>query len=95
MNFGAGFNKSNMEYYKKMFAKEKRAFILKPKHLRRNRIFAGKPTPQDPRLNPIQKHCKLDDGAGGFIEIAGVPGGHQLANKYFINLKNIYFMKNI
>jgi len=75
MNFGAGFNKSNMEYYKKMFAKEKRAFILKPKHLRRNRIFAGKPIPQDPRLNPIQKHCKLDDGAGGFVEISGVPGG--------------------
>jgi hypothetical protein len=58
MNFGAGFNKSQMELYKKTFADKMTAFILKePRSSRRIRKFTGTPTPQDQNLDTIQKKC--------------------------------------
>jgi len=55
MNFGAGFNDTQMQYYKKKFSEKKSAFILKAKKLRRLRVFAGASTPVDPTLDPTPR----------------------------------------
>tara|TARA_B100001093_G_scaffold438011_1_gene437191 strand:+ start:3349 stop:4737 length:1389 start_codon:yes stop_codon:yes gene_type:complete len=81
MNFGAGFNDTSMEYYKKKFSDSQKAFILKPRNLRRRRVFAGKPTPPDPRLDPIQKRCIMDvPGYEGTIDMGNIPMGASSCN---------------
>ena len=55
MNFGAGFNDTQMQFYKGEFSKKKSAFILKAKKLRRLRVFAGAAKPVDPSLDPIRR----------------------------------------
>lgn len=66
MNFGTGYNDFQMKYYKQKFSDAQKAFILKPRHLRRKRIFGKKAEPQDPRLNPIQRECVIDGSNFGF-----------------------------
>jgi len=66
MNFGTGYNDTEMKYYKERFSNEQRAFILKPKNLRRKRLFGKKAQPQDPALNPIQRECVIDGSNFGF-----------------------------
>jgi len=74
MNFGAGFNNYQMDYYNKKFALK--ALVLKTKKLRRTRLFAGKATPQDPRLNPVQTRCNmLIPGTNHVQDLGLIPGG--------------------
>ena len=75
MNFGSGYNDTQMKYYLKKFTDAGKAIILKPKKLRRTRVFAGKPKPPDPRLNPMQRNCNLPFGGDGSIPMGPIPGG--------------------
>jgi hypothetical protein len=77
MNFGAGFNDTQMKYYKKKFSEKKRAFILKAKKLRRTRVFAGAPTPQDSKYDPIRRDldCPIFGTAGKTYKVKALPGG--------------------
>lgn len=75
MNFGSGFNDSEMEFYKKKFGEAKKAFILKDKSLRRIRIFANQAERPDINLDPTQSECKVDIGTGEDISLGVLPGG--------------------
>jgi len=73
MNFGSGYNDTQMKYYKEKFSNEQRAFILKPRHIRRKRLFGKKAEPQDPALNPMQRACVIDiPGAEGEMDMGNI-----------------------
>jgi hypothetical protein len=83
MNFGAGYNDTQMKYYKKKFSDEQRAFILKPRNKRRKRIFVGKAAPQDPRLDPMQHECNMPVHGidGKTFEMGNIPMAPDICKK--------------
>jgi len=75
MNFGAGFDDTQMKFYKEKFQNAGKAFLLKPENLRRTRLFLGAPTPPDPQLGVVQEKVYIDYGGPEKMYLGYMPGG--------------------
>jgi hypothetical protein len=80
MNFGAGFNDTQMKFYKRKFAEAQRAFLLKPKNLRRARLFIGAPKKLDERMGVVQERVVVDYGGDTPMDLGYWPGGGNIPN---------------
>ena len=80
MNFGAGFNDTQMKFYKQKFAENQKAFFLKPKNLRRARLFIGAPKAPNPKMGVVQEKVVIDYGGDQPMDLGYWPGGGNIPN---------------